>query len=221
MFSGLVCFGEFFLLICLHKPVILQLLLFISSCGYGVRTQMWRCKSQIKLLLFCISSPSQLNPSTHSQRMAREWLIHPASCPTYFRNVLMLALCPLMPALQTVLLVLYHHHLSSSIMCNKTFRPVMCWVDESPAVRMLLGWKGASSEICCGCGNNHLLVGCSLKKLVYMYMKEQEPLPKQVKILVQRIFQVEECCYPTHFGLYSLVSWHVWAHVENRMIISN
>lgn len=29
-------------------------------------------------------------------------------------------------------------------------------------------------------------------------MKEREPLSKQVKILVQRIFQVEECLYPTH-----------------------
>lgn len=66
---------------------------------------------------------------------------------------------------------------------------------KGPAVRMLLGWRGASTDNCCGCGND-LLVGCSVKKLVGMYMKEQEPLPKQM----QRIFQVEECCYPTHLG---------------------
>lgn len=70
---------------------------------------------------------------------------------------------------------------------------------KGPAVRMLLGWRGASTDIWCGCGNN-LLVGCSVKKLVGMYMKEQEPVPKQVKILVHRIFQVEECYHPTHTG---------------------
>lgn len=82
------------------------------------------------------------------------------------------------------------------IMCNKIFKPIM-WM-KGPAVRMLLGWRGASTDNCCGCGND-LLVGCSGKKLGGMYMKEQEPLPKQVKILVQRIFQVEEY-YLTHFG---------------------
>lgn len=117
-----------------------------------------------------------------------------------------------------------------------TFHPVSCvtrfsspscvgWM-KGPAARMLLGWRGASTDTCCGCGNSNLMVGCIVKKLVGMFMKVQEPLPKQAKILVQRIFQVEECCYPTHSGflwlwMYLVVSWHVWAHVENRMVISN
>lgn len=77
-----------------------------------------------------------------------------------------------------------------------TFHPVSCvtrlsspscvgWM-KGPAVRMLLGWRGASTDNCCGCGND-FLVGCSVKKFVGTYMKEQESLPKQV----QRIFQVE------------------------------
>lgn len=54
---------------------------------------------------------------------------------------------------------------------------------KGPAVRMLLGWRGTSTDNGCGCGND-LLVGQSVKKLVGMYVKEQEPLPKQVKILL-------------------------------------
>lgn len=136
-------------------------------------------------------------------------MIHPASCPTYFQKCFTVGLVPFDAS---------NLNFKQFCLCCiiTTFHPVSCvtrlsgpscvgWM-KGPAVRMLLGWRRASSEIGCGCGNNDLLVGHNLKKLVGMYMKEQEPVPQQVKILVQRIFQVEECCYPIHFGLYSLVS---------------
>lgn len=145
-----------FLIVHVHKTLILQLLLFICSLGYGFHTQRCRFQSQIKLLLRCISYPSrgEMSPIYLTVKSWPENRLITASFLSHLFqkcfNADHVPFCDFDACNLNIKQFCFRYIITAlhPASCVTRLSSPSCvgWM-KSAAVRALVGWRGASTDI--------------------------------------------------------------------------